>query len=101
MPKTHSPYPPEFRRQMVELVRAGRTPRELAGEFECSDQTIRNWVRQTDLDEGRSRGSAQRSTHAHEEHEGSADAHHEERRQPALTPPEAVEHDQTLSIARR
>ncbi len=53
MPKTHSPYPPEFRRQMVELMRAGRTPRELAREFECSDQTIRNWVRQTDLDEGR------------------------------------------------
>jgi hypothetical protein len=29
MPKTHSPYPPEFREQMVELVRAGRTPGEL------------------------------------------------------------------------
>ena len=48
MPKSHPPYPPEFRRQMVELVRAGRTPRELAREFECSDQTIRNWVRQTE-----------------------------------------------------
>ena len=53
MPKTHPPYPPEFRRQMVELVRSGRTPGELAREFECSDQTIRNWVRQADLDEGR------------------------------------------------
>ena len=53
MPKSHPPYAPEFRRQMVELVRSGRTPRELAREFECSDQTIRNWVRQTDLDEGR------------------------------------------------
>ncbi len=53
MPKSHPPYPPEFRRQMVELVRAGRTPGELAREFECSEQTIRNWVRQTDLDEGR------------------------------------------------
>ncbi len=53
MPKSHPPYPPEFRRQMVELVRARRTPRELAREFECSDQTIRNWVRQADLDEGR------------------------------------------------
>ncbi len=53
MPKSHPPYPPEFRRQMVELVRAGRTPGELAREFECSVQTIRNWVRQTDLDEGR------------------------------------------------
>jgi transposase len=53
MPKSHPPYPPEFRRQMVELVRAGRTPDELAREFEPSGQTIRNWVRQADLDEGR------------------------------------------------
>ena len=53
MPRTHAPYPPAFRRQMVELVRSGRSPRELAREFDCCDQTIRNWVRQTDLDEGR------------------------------------------------
>ena len=53
MPRTHPPYPPEFRCQMVELVRSGRAIRELAREFECSDPTIRNWVRQTDLDEGR------------------------------------------------
>lgn len=52
MPKTHAPYPPEFRRQMVELVRLGRTPGELGREFECSAQTIRNWVRQADRDEG-------------------------------------------------
>jgi transposase-like protein len=31
-------YPPEFRRQMVELVRAGRTPEELAKEFQPSAQ---------------------------------------------------------------
>ncbi|MFC4534598.1 transposase [Sphaerisporangium dianthi] len=47
------PYPPEFRRQMVELVRAGRTPEELAKEFEPTAQSIRNWVVQADLDEGR------------------------------------------------
>ena len=40
MPKTHSPYAPEYRRQMVELVRSGRTPRELAREFECSASAI-------------------------------------------------------------
>ena len=34
MPKSHAPYPPEFRQQMVELVRAGRTPEELGQEFE-------------------------------------------------------------------
>ena len=44
MPKTHPPYAPEFRRQMVELVRAGRDPADLAREFEPSRQAIRNWV---------------------------------------------------------
>ncbi len=46
-------YPPEFRRQIVELVRSGRTPEELAKEFEPSAQSIRNWVAQADRDEGR------------------------------------------------
>ena len=53
MPRHREPYPPEFRRQMVELVRSGRTPDELAAEFEPSHQTIRDWVKQVDLDEGR------------------------------------------------
>ena len=50
MAKTRPPYPPEFRRQMVELVRAGRTPEELAREFEPTAQSIRNWVA-ADVDE--------------------------------------------------
>ena len=37
---------------MIELVRAGRTPGSLAREFEPTEQTIRNWVKQADLDEG-------------------------------------------------
>ena len=53
MGERHAPYAPEYRRQMVELVRTGRTPGELAREFECSSQAIRNWVRQADRDEGR------------------------------------------------
>jgi len=52
MPRTRPPYPAEFRRQMVELARAGRTPEELSKEFEPSSQTIRNWIRQADRDEG-------------------------------------------------
>jgi transposase len=47
MPKTRPPYSPEFRQQMVELVRAGRTPEELSREFEPSAQAIRNWVVQS------------------------------------------------------
>ncbi len=53
MPEKRPPYPPEFRRQMIELVRAGRSPEELAKEFEPSAQAIRNWVAQADRDEGR------------------------------------------------
>jgi transposase len=53
MPRTRPPYPPEFRQQMVDLVRAGRSPEELSQEFEPSAQTIRNWVVQADRDAGR------------------------------------------------
>ncbi len=53
MAKKSAPYSPEFRRQMVELVRAGRRPEELAKEFEPSGQAIRNWVAQAGRDEGR------------------------------------------------
>ena len=53
MARKRAPYAPEFRRQMIELVRAGRTPEELAKEFEPSAQAIRNWVAQADRDEGR------------------------------------------------
>lgn len=53
MPKAKPPYPPEFRNRMVELVRAGRSPAELAREFEPSAEAIRNWVKQADLDAGK------------------------------------------------
>ena len=53
MPSTRPPYPAVFRQQMVELVRSGRTPGELAREFEPSAQAIRNWVAQADRDAGR------------------------------------------------
>ena len=52
MPKTHPPYPPEYRARMVELVRSGRSPESLAKEFEPSAQGIRDWVRQADRDAG-------------------------------------------------
>ena len=52
MPRGRTAYPAEFRRQMVELVRAGRTPEELAQQFEPTAKSIRNWVKQSDLDAG-------------------------------------------------
>jgi transposase len=42
MLRLRPPYPPEFRQQMIELVAAGRNPAQLAREFACSAQTIRN-----------------------------------------------------------
>ena len=53
MPKSHKPYPAELKARLVELVRAGRNPEELATKFEPTAQAIRNWVRQADLDAGR------------------------------------------------
>ena len=53
MPKSHPPYPPELRRRLVEMVRAGRSAGELAEEFEPSEQCIRNWVKQADRDSGK------------------------------------------------
>ena len=53
MPKTRPPYTVEFRRQMIDLVRSGRDPTDLAREFEPSAQAIRNWVVQADRQEGR------------------------------------------------
>jgi transposase len=50
--RKRAPYPPEFRRQMVDLVRAGRMPEELERKFEPTAQTI-HWVAQADRDEGR------------------------------------------------
>jgi transposase len=54
MPQRHRrPYPGEFRQQMVDLVRSGRDPEELAKEFEPSAESIRNWIKQADRDQGR------------------------------------------------
>ena len=53
MPRSRPRYPSEYRSQMVDLVRSGRSPDQLAREFEPSAQSIRNWVRQADRDEGR------------------------------------------------
>ena len=53
MPKSRPPYPAAFRQQMVELVRSGRKPGELAREFEPSAEAIRNWVAQADRDAGK------------------------------------------------
>ena len=52
MGKHRTPYPAEFHAQMVELVKAGRTPEDLAREFEPTAQSIINWVVQAERDTG-------------------------------------------------
>jgi transposase len=56
MPST-PPYPEEFRHEAVRLLRtSGRSVPQLASELGCSPQSLRNWSRQVDVDEGRAEG---------------------------------------------
>ncbi len=45
-------YPPEFRRKVLDLLKAGRTVPDLARDLQISDQTIYNWRRQDLVDSG-------------------------------------------------
>ena len=53
MPKTRPPYPAQLRARLIELARSGRSPEELGRQFEPSAQTIRNWLKPADRDDGR------------------------------------------------
>jgi transposase len=53
MPRHRGPYPPEFRARIVELVRSGQSPEQLAKKFEPTAQAIRLWVAQADRDAGK------------------------------------------------
>ena len=52
MPRTRPPYDLEFRSQMIEMVKEGRRPADLAREFGVSTSTIWKWVKQAELDTG-------------------------------------------------
>ncbi len=56
MPRTRPAYPPEFRRQAIELIRSGTPLKQVADELGVSEQTLRNWRRQGDIDAGRAEG---------------------------------------------
>lgn len=51
--KHQPPYPPEFRAEAIELVRlSGKSRRAIAQELGISTETLRQWVKQTDIDAG-------------------------------------------------
>ena len=56
MPRTRRPYPVEFRRETVELVRQGRSIADVAKSLGVSHQTLRNWCKQIEVDQGRRPG---------------------------------------------
>ncbi len=56
MPKTRPPYPPEFRREAVVLIRSGTPIKQAAADLGVSEQTLRNWVRQGEVDARRAGG---------------------------------------------
>ena len=51
MSRTRLPYPPEFRREAVQLVLAGRSVKDVAESLGCSEQSLHNWVKQHQLDQ--------------------------------------------------
>jgi transposase len=50
MPRSRPPYPEEFRREAVELVRGGRSIKDVAQSLGCSEQTLHVWVKRYQLD---------------------------------------------------
>ena len=57
MPKSKPPYPPEFRREALELIKISDKPiAQIAKDLGVTDQTLRNWKRQAEIDAGRAEG---------------------------------------------
>jgi transposase len=57
VPRSRPPYPPEFRAEAVRLAKSSdETIAQIAKDLGISDQTLRNWVAQDDVDAGRKSG---------------------------------------------
>lgn len=53
MPKSHAPYPPEFRAEAIRLLRtSGRSAAQIARELDITTETLRIWRTQADIDDG-------------------------------------------------
>ena len=57
MPATRPPYPPEFRREAVRLLReSGRPKSQIARELGITPWTLRLWEKQGEIDAGEREG---------------------------------------------
>jgi transposase len=57
VPRSKPPYPPEFRREALELLRvSGKPVSQVAKDLDVSEQTLYVWRRQADIDAGRREG---------------------------------------------
>jgi transposase len=57
VPRSRPPYPPEFRSEAVRLAKsADESIAQIASDLGISDQTLRNWVAQDDVDAGKRPG---------------------------------------------
>ena len=52
MPKSKPPYPEQFRREALVLVRQGRSIPDVAESLGITAQSLRNWKRQDERDRG-------------------------------------------------
>lgn len=57
MPRSHPPYPPEFKAEAVRLYRtSGKSLQEISADLGMSTNSLREWVRRAEVDEGQREG---------------------------------------------
>ncbi len=53
MPKSHAPYPPEFRTEAIRLIRSsGKSLAQIGRELQVTTETLRQWSKQAEIDDG-------------------------------------------------